>query len=100
MFRNRVRPPTPPLDEVTAERLLRGDPIDDLPDAFRPLGQLLADVSGPATSAELESSATAAAVFVAAHDAANRVRRRTWPPAAPTLTAVAVVGAGGTALAA
>ncbi len=45
MFRHRVRPPSPPLDEITAERLLRGDPIDDLPDAFRPLGQLLADAN-------------------------------------------------------
>ncbi len=100
MFRNQVRPPTPPLDEITAERLLRGDPIDDLPDAFRPLGRLLADASGPATSDELEGSAAAAAMFVAAHDAADRTRRRTWSLVASAFTAFAVVMSGGTAVAA
>ena len=100
MFRNRVRPPTPPLDEVIAERLLRGDPIDDLPDAFRPLGRLLGHATAPATAGELEGSAAAAAAFVAGHHASTARRRRTWSMAASVLTALTVAASTGTAVAA
>jgi hypothetical protein len=100
MFRNRVRPPTPPLDDVTAERLLRGGPIDDLPDAFQPLGQLLADASGPATADELDGSAAAAAEFVTAHHTATKPRSRTWSLAASLVTALTVAASTGTAVAA
>jgi hypothetical protein len=100
MFRNRVRPPTPPLDEVTAERLLRGEPIEDLPDAYRPLGLLLADATGPATEEELAGSVGAAAEFVAAHDAATAPRRRTRSMAGSVLLAFALAASTGTAVAA
>ena len=100
MFRNRVRPPTPPLDEVTAERLLRGAPIEDLPEAYQPLGELLADARRPATDAELAGSAAAAAAFVAAHDAANRPRRRVRSLAGSAFFAVTLAATTGTAVAA
>jgi len=100
MFRHRVRPPSPPLDEITAERLLRGAPIDDLPDAFRPLGQLLADVNGPATAEELRGSAAAAAAFVAAHHAANAPRRRMRTMTASVLAVLTLAATTGTAVAA
>ena len=101
MFRYRVRPPTPLLDEAAAERLLSGAPIDDLPDTFQPLGELLAAASGPPTPDELDGSAAAAAAFVAAHHAANRTlprTRRSLP--ASVLTALVVVSSTGTAVAA
>jgi hypothetical protein len=100
MFRNRVRPPTPPLDEVTAERLLRGAPIDDLPEAYQPLGQLLADARRPGTEGELAGSAAAAASFVAAHHVANGPRRRAWSVGASALLAVTLAASTGTAVAA
>jgi hypothetical protein len=99
MFRHRVRPPLPPLDEVTAERLLRGAPIEDLPDAYQPLGQLLADARRPATDAELEGSAAAAATFVAAQ-AANQPRRRVRSVGASALFALTIAVTTGTAVAA
>ena len=71
MFRYRVQPPTPLLDEAMAERLLARAPLDDLPDAHRPLGDLLAAASGPALPHELEGSTAAAAAFVAARAAAH-----------------------------
>jgi hypothetical protein len=100
MFRNRVRPPSPPLDEITAERLLRGAPIEDLPDAFRPLGQLLADANAPASADELRGSAAAAAAFIAAHHAANAPRRRMRTMTASVLTALTLAATTGTAVAA
>jgi hypothetical protein len=100
MFRNRVRPPTPPLDEVTAERLLRGAPIEDLPEAYQPLGQLLADTRRPATDTELAGSAAAAAMFVTAHSAANGARRRVWSLGASALCALTLAATTGTAVAA
>jgi hypothetical protein len=100
MFRHRVRPPSPPLDEITAERLLRGAPIDDLPEAFRPLGQLLADANAPASAEELRGSAAAAAAFVAAHHAANAPRRRMRTMTASVLTALTLAATAGTAVAA
>jgi hypothetical protein len=100
MFRNRVRPPTPPLDEVTAERLLRGAPIEDLPDAYRPLGLLLADATGPAAEEELTGSAAAAAQFVAVHEAATEPKRRTRSMAGSVLLVFALTASTGTAVAA
>jgi hypothetical protein len=100
MFRNRVRPPTPPLDEVTAERLLRGAPIDDLPEAYQPLGKLLADTRRPGTHGELAGSAAAAAMFVAAHSAATSSRRRVWSVGASALFALTLAATTGTAVAA
>ena len=100
MFRHRVRPPSPLLDEITAERLLRGDPIEDLPDAFRPLGQLLADANAPARTGELRGSAAAAAAFVAAHHAANAPRRRMRTMTASVLIALTLAATSGTAVAA
>jgi hypothetical protein len=100
MFRNRVRPPSPPLDEVTAERLLCGAPIEELPEAYRPLGLLLADASGPANEDELLGSATAAAEFVAAHEAATTPRRRTRSLASSVLLAFTLAATTGTAVAA
>src|SRR4051794_30186603 len=100
MFRHGVRPPSPSLDELTAERLLCGAPIEDLPDAFRPLGQLLADASAPARADELRGSAAAAAAFVAAHHAANAPRRRMRTMTASVLTALTLAATTGTAVAA
>ena len=100
MFRNRVIPPTPPLDEVTAERLLSGAPIDDLPEAYQPLGQLLADARRPGTDAELAGSAVAAATFVAAHHAANGPRRRVRSMGASALFVLTLAATTGTAVAA
>jgi hypothetical protein len=79
MSRRRVRPPLPPLDEPTEERLLRGAPIEDLPEAYQPVGELLAEARRPGTDAELAGSAAAAATFVAVHaantgDRPHRVR--------------------------
>jgi hypothetical protein len=100
MFRNRVRPPTPPLDDLTAERLLRGAPVEDIPDAYRPLARLLAEASGPPTPGELEGSAAAAAAFVTAHHVANTPRRRRRSLAASALVAVTLAASTGTAIAA
>src|SRR4051794_9207724 len=100
MFRHGVRPPSPSLDELTAERLLCGAPIEDLPDAFRPLGQLLADANAPASAEELRGSAAAAAAFVAAHHAANAPRRRMRTLTASVLTALTLAASAGTAVAA
>jgi hypothetical protein len=100
MFRNRVRPPTPPLDEVTAERLLDGAPIEELPSAYRPLGQLVARATGPATDGELAGSATAAAEFVAAHDAATAPRRRVRSMATSVFVTLTLAASTGTAVAA
>lgn len=100
MFRNRVRPPTPPLDEVTAERLLHGAPIEDVPDAFRPLGRLLADATGPPTGDELAGSAAAAAQFVAVHEAADEPTRRTRSMATSVFLAFALAASTGAAVAA
>ena len=72
MFHYRLRPPTPPLDAGVAEHLLAGGPIDDVPEPYRPVGELFAALSAPATPEELEGSAAAAAAFVAAHHAAER----------------------------
>jgi hypothetical protein len=100
MFRHRVRPPTPPLDEVTAERLLRGASIDDLPVAYRPLGHLLADARRPATDAELAGSAAAAAAFVAAHHAATTPSRKARSMGVSALFALTLAATTGTAVAA
>src|SRR4051795_8809765 len=119
MFRYRVCPPSPPLDDATAERLLTGAPLDDLPATYRPLGELLAAASGPPRPHELRGSTAAAAGVVAAHAAAHGSRRpppamgASVLPAAPkgsrrrhrsmvasVLTAVAVVASTGTAMAA
>ena len=100
MFRHRVRPPTPPLDEVTAERLLGGAPLDDLPEAFRPLGQLLAAASGRPTDHDLDGSAAAAAAFVTAHDAARPRRRRRMSMAGAVFATAALALSTGTAVAA
>src|SRR6516225_1666194 len=100
MFRNGPRPPTPTLDEVTAERLLRSAPVDDVPMAYRSLGQLLADAAGPARREELEGSAAAAAAFVAAHHVANAPRPKTRSMAVSVLTVFAVAASTGTAVAA
>jgi hypothetical protein len=102
MFRHRVRPPTPPLDDLTAERLLRGAPIGDIPDVYRPLARLLAQASGPASPSEVEGSAAAAAAFVTAHHVANlpRRRRRRRSLAASALVIVTLAASTGTAIAA
>jgi hypothetical protein len=68
------RPPTAP-DEATIERVLDGAPIDDLPDALRPLGEVLAAATSAPGPAELEGSTAAAAAFVTARAAAGRARR-------------------------
>src|SRR6478735_2537724 len=100
MFRHRVRPPSPQLDEITVERLLRGAPIEELPDAFQPLHQLLADANAPASADERRGSAAAAAAFVVAHDAANAPRRRMHAMTASVLTALTLAATAGTAVAA
>jgi hypothetical protein len=100
MSRHRIRPPSPTLDETTAERLLDGVPIEDLPDAFQALGRLLADANHPACGDELDGSAAAAAAFVAAHDAAKKPRRRTRTMTASVLTALTLAATTGTAVAA
>src|SRR3954452_23503511 len=100
MFRYRACPPSPPLDDATAERLLTGAPLDDLPATYRPLGELLAAASGPPRPHELRGSTAAAAGVVAAHAAANGSRRRHRSMVASVLTAVAVVASTGTAMAA
>jgi hypothetical protein len=101
MFRHRARPETPSLDPSLAERLLDGAPADDLPEPYRPVAELLAAVSRPATPKEPEGGAAAAAAFVAAHDAATRPRvRRTHPAAALALVATLLAASTGTALAA
>src|SRR4051794_24796880 len=101
MFRNRVRPPSmPPLDDLTAERLLRGAPVEDLPDAYRPLGRLLADATGPANPDELAGSTAAAAAFITAHHRANSPRRRRRSLAASCVSVVILAASTGTAFAA
>jgi hypothetical protein len=100
MFRNRVRPPTPSLDEATAERLLDGVPVEQLPEAFRPLGLLVARAAGPATDGELAGSATAAAEFVAAHHAATAPRRRVRSLATSVFVTLTLAVSTGTAVAA
>jgi hypothetical protein len=100
MFRNRVRPPTPPLDEVTAERLLDGAPVEELPAAYRQLGALLARAAGPASAEELAGSATAAAEFVAAHHAATTPQHRVRSLVTSVVVTLTLVTSTGTAVAA
>jgi hypothetical protein len=100
MFRNRIRPSTPHVDNSTAEHLLRAAPVGDLPDPYRPLARLLADASGPATPEEYEGSAAAAAAFVAAHHAVNTPRRRQRSMAASVFVAISLAAMTGTAVAA
>jgi hypothetical protein len=69
MSPDRVPHPLPLLDAATAEHLLRGGPIEQLPDEYRQLGQLLMATRAAALPNELEGSAAAAASFIAAHDA-------------------------------
>jgi hypothetical protein len=99
MFRHRARPPLPPLDEATVDRLLDGAPIAELPEAYQPLGQLLADARSPALEQELDGSAAAAATFVAVR-AAETPRRRVWSMGALALLALTVAASTGTAVAA
>jgi len=100
MFRNRTRRPIAPLDEVTAERLLSGAPVDDLPDEYRALAGLLAAASGRATRSEADGEAAAAAAFVSAYEAAKPPVRRVRTLVAASIVAVLVTLSAGTALAA
>src|SRR3954447_25125969 len=93
-------PPSPPLDDATAERLLTGAPLDDLPATYRPLGELLAAASGPPRPHELRGSPGARGGFRAPPAAANGSPRRHRSMVASVLTAVAVVASTGTAMAA
>jgi hypothetical protein len=102
MSRRRVRPPLPPLDEPTAERLLRGAPIEDLPEAYQPLGELLAEARRPGTDAELAGSAAAAATFVAVHavNTGARPHRRIRSAGVSALLVLTLAATTGTAVAA
>ena len=100
MFRYRVQPPVPPLDEATAERLLAGAPLDDVPDAYRPLADLVAAASGPPLPHELEGSTAAAAEFVAAHAAAHPPRKQRRVGVAAAVATFVLVASTGTAVAA
>ena len=101
MFRHRVRTPTPPFDEATAERLLGGAPSTTSPTTSSRSGGSSLPRRRPATPDELDGSAAAAAAFVAAHHAANRtLPRRTRSMVASVLTVLTVVASTGTAVAA
>ena len=101
MFRHRLRPELPPLDEATAERLLDGrEPPARTPETYRPVAELLAAATAPPTEAELQGAAAAAAAFVTAHAAAVRPARRTRPVAALAVTGLLFVASTGTAVAA
>jgi hypothetical protein len=101
MFRHRLRPELPPLDEATAERLLdRRELPARTPETYRPVAEVLAAASAPPTEAELQGAAAAAAAFVTAHAAAVRPARRTRSVAALAVTGFLLVASTGTAVAA
>jgi hypothetical protein len=100
MFRHRTRRSVPALDDVTAERLLSGAPVDDLPHEYRALAELLAAARGRATTDELEGAAAATAAFASIHAAANRPVRHARTLVLASVVSVLVALSAGTAVAA
>ena len=100
MFRISGRRPPTTLDGVTIERLLDGGAIDDLPDALRPLGEVLAAASGVPRPGELEGATAAAASFITARAAASNVARRSRSIGASVFSVLVLAASTGTAVAA
>ena len=100
MFRISGRRPPITLDDVTIERLLDGGAIDDLPDALRPLGEVLAAATSAPSPQELEGSTAAAASFVTARAAAGHTPRRTRSIGVSVFTVLMLAASTGTAVAA
>jgi hypothetical protein len=100
MFRISGRRPPTRLDDVTIERWLDGGSIDDLPDALRPLGEVLAAATNAPSPAELEGSTAAAASFVTARAAAGRSRRRARTVGVSMVAMLVLAASTGTAVAA
>jgi hypothetical protein len=100
MFRISGRRPPVTLDDATIERLLDGGAIDDLPDALRPLGEVLAAATSAPSPQELEGSTAAAASFVTARAAAGHTPRRTRSIGVSVFTVLVLAASTGTAVAA
>jgi hypothetical protein len=100
MFRISGRRPPATLDDATIEHLFDGGSIDDLPDALRPLGEVLAAATSAPTPEELDGSTTAAASFVIARASAGLKPRRTHSVGVSVFSVLLLVGSTGTAVAA
>ena len=100
MFRISGRRPPVTLDDVAIERLLDGGAIDHLPDALRPLGEVLAAATGAPSPQELEGSTAVAASFVTARAAAGHTPRRTRSIGVSVFTVLVLAASTGTAVAA